>query len=199
MWNLDLAFADIVSTSSDPRVGAIRIAWWRERLEELDGQAAPPNEPRLQDVAAELLPRGLSGKELSLLEDAWLPLLAAFPWRQEQADGLRFRGRILFGLGARLLGWDSNEAEPAGALWSLVDGARHCSDVDSRMLLLGEARRAIGDFPPNRPPRFARAMTVLAALAAHDVLRKKPLDVGGGSGRLATAMVHRLRGSSPRG
>ncbi len=93
-----------MTTSSDPRLGAIRMAWWRERLEQLDKGAEAPAEPRLQAVATELLPRGISGQELSRLEDAWLPLLEPFPWGGAQAEALKLRGRILFGLGAQLLG-----------------------------------------------------------------------------------------------
>ena len=136
---------------------------------------------------------------MSGLEDAWLPLLQPFPWREAQAGAFRLRGRILFGIGAQLLGWDRMEAEPAGALWSLVDGARYCSDVHSRMFLLGDAREAIARLPANRPPRGMRGLSVLTALAAHDVLRDKPLDLGGDLGRLAVAAAHRMRGTLPRG
>ncbi|MFL6788570.1 MAG: hypothetical protein ACJ8FC_07915, partial [Sphingomicrobium sp.] len=113
----------------------------------------------------------------------------------------RLRGRILFGIGARLLGGDSKdeaECEPAGELWSLVDRARHCSDVRSRLLILDEARRSIAALPRRRPKPALRRMTVLAALAAHDVLRGKPLDAGGRLGRVVVASAHLLRGSIPR-
>jgi len=153
----------------------------------------------LQAVERELLPRGVTGKTLSELEDAWLSLLQPFPWAGAQAEGLKLRGQILFRIGALLLDWDPVEGEPAGALWSLVDGARHCSDVQARMFLLGEARAAISHLPPNRPPRRARGLSVLTALAAHDVLRNKPLDLGGDLGRLAVATIHQLRGTLPRG
>ena len=198
MWNLDLALADVVSSTTEPALGAIRLAWWRERLEELDAGAAPA-EPRLSAVARQLLGRGVTGSELSRLEDAWLPLLDPFPWGEQAADGLRLRGRILFGIGARLLGWQAQDGEAAGALWSLVDGARHCSDFRSRTFLLDQARRAISNLPRERPPKALRPMTVLAALAAHDVLRNQPLDIGGGFGRLSVAVSHKLRGSLPRG
>src|SRR4051812_18953651 len=137
------------------------MAWWRERLEELDHRAAPPVEPTLQAVATDLLPRGVTGKELSLLEDAWLPLLEPFPWGENVAEGLKLRGRILFGIGARLLGGDPADGEAAGALWSLVDGARHCTDVHSRMFLLREAREVIADLPRTQPPKFLRRLTGL--------------------------------------
>ena len=199
LWNLDLAFADIVSTTSDAHIGAIRMAWWRERLEELD-EGAVPAEPRLLRVRDELISRQFSGCELSKLEDAWLPLLASFPWREEVADGLKRRGQILFGVGARILGGDAEDGEAAGALWSLVDGARHCSDVHSRMFLLERARSAIQELPPNRPPKFLRRLTGLAAIAAHDAIRNRPLDLASFSpGRGMAAVAHYLRGTFPRG
>jgi phytoene synthase len=192
LWNLDLAFADIVATTSQPPLGAIRMAWWRERLEELDAGSAAPDEPRLRAVERQLVKRGISGLELSKLEDAWLPLLDPSPWGNSAAEGLRLRGRILFGIGARLLGGSSGEAEAAGALWSLVDGATHCSDAQSRDYLCGAARQALAEVP-NRIPASVRPLTILAALAAHD------LGPGGRLGRVGAAFSHRLRGTIPDG
>jgi phytoene synthase len=176
------------------------MAWWRERLEELDSGTVPA-EPRLRAVERQLLGRGISGSELSKLEDAWLPLLEPFPWGEQVAEGLRLRGGILFGIGARLLGGDLQDVadcEPAGSFWSLVDGARHCSDDQSRQFLLDEARKSTADLPQQKPRPAMRRMTVLAALAAHDVVRGKPLDAGGGLARVAVASAHLLRGSMPR-
>jgi phytoene synthase len=197
---LDLAFADVVSTSTEPQLGAIRLAWWRERLEELDDADSAPAEPRLQAVASDLLPRGVTGAELSILEDAWGPLLEPFPWDDEVADGLKLRGRILFGIGVRLLGSDPEDGQAAGALWSLVDGARHCSDIHSRMFLLNRARLAIRDLPSNKPPKPLRRLTGLAAMAAHDAIRNGPLDLPYSQpGRGMAAIFHYLRGGVPRG
>src|SRR5206468_3403144 len=151
LWNLDLALADVVATTTEPALGAIRLAWWRERLEELDTGKPPPGEPRLGAIARQLLGRGISGEELSTLEDAWLPLLQPFPWGGEQAEGLRLRGRILFGIGARLLGGKPEDAEAAGAFWSLADGAAHCSDAPSREFLLRAARGALAGLPRRLP------------------------------------------------
>ncbi len=102
LWNFDLALADVVATTSEPALGAIRLAWWRERLEELDTGKPPPGEPRLSAISRQLIDRGITGKELSQLEDGWLALLDPFPWNEAQAEALRLRGRILFGIGARL-------------------------------------------------------------------------------------------------
>ena len=191
LWNLDLALADVVATTSEPPLGAIRLAWWRERLEELDTRGAPPGEPRLSAIARQLLSRGVTGAELSRLEDAWLPLLDPFPWGEDQAQGLKLRGRILFGIGARLLGGQAEAAQAAGALWSLVDGADHCSDEQSRMFLRGEAIKAVPPLPRN-VPRNLRSLTMLGALAAFDVRRS------GRFGRGGAALAHRLTGRFPR-
>lgn len=191
MWNLDLALADVVATTSEPALGAIRLAWWRERLEEMHRGSEAPPEPRLRAIQRQLIGRGISGTELSKLEDGWLPLLEPFPWGERAADALRLRGRVLFGIGARLLGTEPAAAEPAGALWSLTDGAVHCSDRQSREFLFGEARAAITGVP-RRMPRELRPLTVLAALAAHDVLRSGRLS------RVLAATAHRLRGTIPR-
>jgi phytoene synthase len=189
LWNLDLSLADVVATTTEPRLGAIRLAWWRERLEELDGKGPSPGEPRLSAIARQLVERGISGKLLAQLEDGWLPLLEPFPWGDAQAEGFRLRGRILFGIGAQLLGGDRAEAEAAGAVWSLVDGALHCSDRDSRDFLLADARLALKEI--RSAPRRVRSLTVLAALAAKD------LDAEGGLGRVAAAFMHRLTGRFP--
>lgn len=184
LWNLDLAFADVVATSSDPHLGAIRLAWWRERLEGLD-EGRTPAEPRLQAVASELLPHGITGKELSALEDAWMSLLSPFPWHSGQVEALKSRGRILFGIGARLLGGQSGEAEDAGASWSLADAAAHCSDAQSSELLLQEAQRSKVEV---WMPRELRPLTILHALAASDACGEGSLR------RVFSAFRHRLTG-----
>lgn len=140
----------------------------------------------------ELLTRGISGLELSKLEDAWLPMLAPFPWGESVVGGFALRGRTLFEIGARLLGGPTQDASAAGALWSLVDGATHCSDAESRQVLCSAARAAIDDVP-RRMPSTIRPLTILAALAAYD------LRPGGRLGRVGTAMAHRLRGTIPHG
>lgn len=176
----------MVATNSDARLGAIRLAWWRERLEAIAAGEAPPAEPKLQAVARELLPRGVSGPELSELEDAWLPLLEPFPWSEPQVAGLVLRGRLLFGIGARLLGGDPQQAEDAGALWSLVDGAQHCSDAVSRQALLSAAQ-ALN--LPQEVSRVLRPLTVLAAVAIPAIT-----DPGSGVARGMAALRHRTTG-----
>jgi phytoene synthase len=190
LWNLDLAFADVVATTTEPALGAIRMAWWRERLEELDTDKSPPGEPRLSAIARQLLSRGVTGSALSSLEDAWLPLLQPFPWREAQTEGLKLRGRILFAIGARLLGGEPEDAEAAGAFWSLIDGAIHCSDEQSAHFLFSEAKAVE---LPRKIPRVLRPLTVLAATAVPAMT-----DPTSGIARGMAAVHHRTTGRIAR-
>jgi hypothetical protein len=88
LFAIDDALADVVASSTQPALEAIRLAWWREALERVDA-GPPPPEPRLQSVAAELLPRGIGGKDwpdwkrggAALLEEVltWPPPGARYP------------------------------------------------------------------------------------------------------------------------
>jgi 15-cis-phytoene synthase len=57
LFAIDDALGEVVASSTQPALGAIRLAWWRDALERLD-TSAPPPEPRLQAAASLLLPRG---------------------------------------------------------------------------------------------------------------------------------------------
>src|SRR5690348_16729896 len=152
-------------------LGPIRLAWWRERLEELDQSGEAPAEPRLQAVERELLPRGVAGRDLAGLESGWLRLFDPFPWTAETSEAIWVRGNLLFGLGARVLGRRDERIQAAGGVWALVDAGRHCSDVESRRMLLEQARkfgRAVGR---SRFPKPLRSLSMLAALAIRDCRR----------------------------
>ena len=68
LFALDAAMADVLRSTSEPMIGQIRLAWWRERLEELDGGKAAPAEPRLLAVERELIPLGVRGSDIAKLE-----------------------------------------------------------------------------------------------------------------------------------
>ena len=42
---LDLEMAAVVRSTTEPMLGEIRLAWWREQLDKLDRQA-PPAQPK---------------------------------------------------------------------------------------------------------------------------------------------------------
>jgi len=197
IFAIDRAMGDVVRSTKEPMLGPIRLAWWRERLEELDESGRAPAEPRLQAVERELLPRGISGQALAGLEGGWLRLFDPFPWTTETSEATWFRGNLLFGLGARVLGRSDERIQSAGGLWALVDAARHCSDMESRRMLIEQAckfGRALGrtPFPP-----LLRPLSMLAALAIRDCKRREPFEPEGAPGRALAMIRHRLGGRLP--
>ena len=189
LFRIDAAMGDVVARSTQPALGAVKLAWWRDRLEELD-EGAVPAEPRLRAAAEQLLTRGIGGGELALLEDGWATLL------EEQVDTERVaeRGALLFRLGARLLGAEDMKIGDAGALYALVFVGRrgvpelleHCAGPKAKL-----AR--------HRFAKTLRPLTALARLAARDLEKGPPFEAEGTPPRLAAMLRHRWSGIISRG
>lgn len=189
---------EVVRTTREPMLGPIRLAWWRERLEELGQRGAAPAEPRLRQVEQELLPRGVSGGDVAALESGWLRLFDPFPWTAEASEAIWLRGNLLFGLGGRILGGTNEQIQSAGGLWALVDVARHCSDAASRTMLLAQARSFAERLGGVRFPVALRPLSILAAVAVRDSRRGEPLEPEGTPARAAAMLHHRIGGRLPR-
>ncbi len=177
---IDTAMADVVASSTQPALGAVRLAWWREALERLDFADAPA-EPRLRAAAGELVARGIGGKELAALEDGWATLLDETPDMRRVAQ----RGQRLFGIAGKLLGATDERLATAGRLFAVTDAARRGyfqlgkSDEDVAMRFV----------PALRP------VTALAALAARDVKRGgPPFEPQATPGRAWTLLKHGFTG-----
>ena len=198
LFAIDRAMGDVVRSTKEPMLGPIRLAWWRERLEELDEPGAAPAEPRLQAVARELIPRGVTGRELAALETGWLHLFDPFPWTVQTSEPIWFRGNLLFGLGARALRCADERIQSAGGLWALVDAARHCSDAQSRAVLIEQAGTFARGLAGVRFPGPLRPLSMLAALAARDCRRGEPFEREGSPARAAAMLRHRFSGRIPR-
>ena len=153
-------------------------------MERLD-TTPPPPEPRLQAAASELIPRGISGKELAALEDGWATLL------DDEPDNLRVakRGAALFRVSAKLLGAADCHLEEAGRLFAYAQAARR-----GLVLPLGryEEVRLLSGY---RYPRTLRPLTALARLAARDVKQAPAIEPEATPGRAAALLSHRLFGT----
>ncbi len=164
-------------------MGAIRLAWWREALKKLD-HSDPPAEPRLSAIAAECLPRGVSGAMLSEIEDGYATLLDPEP----DLDRISRSGAALFGAIALLLDAEDPKLADAGAL-AMLARVRGLSSEDVKPAAL-EKMRAL------RGHRFAaplRPLTILARLAARDFLRRV-VEAEATPGRAFAMLSHRLSG-----
>ena len=176
LFDLDDAMGDVVAHATQPTLAAIKLAWWRERLEELD-QGLVPAEPRLQAAAKDLLRRGITGVELASLETGWAELLAEQPDPEKALQ----RGAMLFALAARLLGSESAALHSAGRLYAAGNLQRRS---------LGAPGASIVTELPRFAPR-SRPLTALAALAKRDLRRSEPEAT---PARAWTLFRHRLTG-----
>jgi phytoene synthase len=190
LWRLDVTLGAVLATGRDPMVSRIRLAWWREALERLDS-APPPAEPLLQDLAAHVVPRSVTGAELAAMEEGWAVLLADGPLDdtalRSYADA---RGGRLFGLSARLLNGAEEVLAEAGARWALLDLARRSSDPSEA----GAAIALAGATDTDR-----RLGGTLAPLGLLDCLAKRDIKRGpdhwerqGSPARMARMIVFRL-------
>jgi 15-cis-phytoene synthase len=169
LFEIDSAMADVVARSTEPTLGRIKLAWWREQLEALD-HGPPPAEPRLKAVAEHLLPAGISGAGLAELEAGWATLLDADPDPALVAG----RGATLFELGGRLLGASDPKLADAGALYALSSAG-----------VLERAREHLDRLRGHRFSRALRPLTMLARAAAYQ---------GEGRGRVLAMLAHRWSG-----
>ncbi len=194
LFRLSVAMGSVLRTTTEPMIARIRLAWWRERLEGLDQGEATPGEPRLEAARTLILPRGISGQDLAGLADGWERLLDPFPWSVETSEGIWLRGLLAFGLAARLLGQPDERLQQAGGLWAVVDAARHCSDAETRRLLVERARAIAKGLRRAKFDRRLRPLSMLAALAMRDLGRGEPFEPEGTPGRALTMLRHRLTG-----
>ena len=183
LFGLDDVMAEVVASSTQPALGAIRLAWWREALERLDHHPPPP-EPRLTAAAAELVPRGVTGAMLSGLEDGYATLLDERP----DGDRLGDSGSALFAIGARLLGASDDLLLGAGRLHAFARAARMGLAVVPEDFTLGA-------LAGHRFPRALRPLTAFARLAARDVARAPKLEVEATPARAIALLAHRLSGT----
>ena len=195
LWRLDAAMGAVLAGGREPLISRIKLAWWRESLEKLDGSRAPA-EPLLQEIERHLLPAGIGGAQLSLMEEGWAVLLSD---ETLNAEDLRTyaaaRGALLFRYSAALLGGaTSAEVEKAGEAWALADLARHSNEVDAASAIAAALEQA-ASFARMRWPSRLRPLGMLAALAARDAERGlDDVEPHGAPRRMLRMLRHRFSG-----
>lgn len=172
--------AEVVAQATQPALGAIKLAWWRERLEELDDGKVPA-EPRLQSAAKMLLPRGISGRALAELEQGWAALFQPEP----DIGAVGERGGKLFAMAARLLGSLDPRVNSAGRAYAF-------QQIQRRDLLVSPLPEVA--IPDIAYPKALRPLTILEALAARDVRRREAREPEATPGRALAMLRHRLTG-----
>ncbi len=166
LFALDEKFGEIVATTTEPMIGLVRLAWWREALETLD-TAPTAGEPLLQQLAGTLSAR-VSPATLAAIEDGWAAMLDGGMDADAIARHGRERGGALFRAAADWLGAADADIEAAGAGWALADlGHRH-SDATVRETARAQANALLAPLRARRWSRAALPLAALATLAARD-------------------------------
>ncbi len=195
LWGLDAALGAVLAGGREPLISQIKLAWWRDSLHKLDALKAL-GEPVLEAVSNEILPRGVSGAELSALEEGWAVLLSQEPLTPADLDGYATaRGGLVFRYSARLLGAEPALAmERAGEGWALVDLARHSNPVDGQAALEA-ARQRFQALGSERWPSALRPLGMLAGLARRDAGRGiDQMEPQGAPARMWIMLRHRFTG-----
>ena len=191
LFALDERFGTVVSSTSEPMIGLMRLAWWREALEKLDHDPAPA-EPLLSVLAEQTLPHGITGAALATIEDGWAALIDGEPDQDAIARHGRERGRNLFGAAAALLGSRDTRLPDAGEIWALTDlGYRHSQDK-VRQAARERARALAADVPLGPWAAPARPLAALFVLARRDALASTRAQ--GSPGRLLRMLALRVSG-----
>ncbi len=183
LTSIDAAMAEVLATSTQPALGAIRLAWWREALERLD-HAPPPPEPRLQGAVEHLLPLGVTGAALARIEDGYAALFEERP----DAERVAGSGAALFRCGAALLGADDPKLEEAGRVAGLARAMR-----GGWMALPDDV-----SLEPLRGHRFSRALrplTALTRLAARDLRQAPAIESEATPARAVALLSHKMFGT----
>lgn len=182
----DLEQMRIVGDAREPMLAEIRLAWWREQLEQLAaGRPAPP-QPLLRALQADARARGVDLTALSQIEEGYLPLLTE--GRLDARQMAERRGRPLFQalatacLGRPLTDAEAADAGRAGTRWALARLWRGgWGQAEARLTSLLPP-----DFPPAPEGALPLPLRLLDRLAADDWTRlaaNRPLARAGSAGR----------------
>lgn len=188
---LDDALAQLLRTTTEPALGQMRLAWWREALEKLD-HAPAPAEPVLRAIETQVLPKGVRGASLVPIVHGWEVLI-----EEEVLDGdaiRRFgegRGHLFVAAGT-LLGAEGDPLPDAGQGWALADLARNLDAERERAIARDLAVPLLASATGARWSRPGRALGALAHLARMD-LAEAP-KAPGAPGRVGRLLWHRLTG-----
>ena len=173
---LDAHLSRLVAGTSEPMVGQIRLAWWREELAKPAGQRAAGS-PELAMIGD-----AWTGEEPALiaLVEGWEHLLEAGRLARESVIAFAAGRGTGFAALARLAGVAAaaEDAAGAGRCWALADLAAHTRDEDERALCRTIFQEV--DDRGRRLPRVLRGLAVLGGLARRAILRGEPLLDGRG-------------------
>lgn len=180
---LDQRLARLVARTTEPMLGQMRLAWWRDMF----GQPAAMR-PR-GDVVLDGISQGWQGSYAPLvgLVDGWENLIADPPLPSEAAlaCGAGRAGALVAACGYVPGEPGLEDAEAAARRWALGDLAARVSDPQERAMLIGLGQ-AECTAARTRLGRKGSGLAVLDALARRSLKRgARPLMEGRGAAAAA--------------
>lgn len=182
-FDLDLRLGRILSGTTEPMLGQMRLAWWRETL------MRPAHERPTGDIVLDAIGKHWVGRETALiaLVDCWEELLAEPPLGKEHAQ--RFaqgRSRAMLAAFDHQQGAsDASGVSASAELWAIADLANSVSELEEREMLV-----TVGLNAADRAERLSSPYKGVALLGA---LALRSLEKGGqplmeGRGASVTAL-----------
>ena len=160
LFALDQRLAKLVSTTSEPMLAQIKLAWWRDRLSE-----SVDRRPNGDQVLDQLRLWAGSEKPLIALINAWEVLVTDDLDKGRVSEFLSGRAEPFAEL-AKIAGFAELEeaALRVGKIWALSDLVAHLSNQDERTELLTEFSE-LGESQTSNWPKDIRPLAVLEVLA----------------------------------
>lgn len=160
LFGLDQRLAKLISTTSEPMLAQIKLAWWRDRLSE-----RVDRRPNGDQVLDQLRLWAGSEKPLIALINAWEVLVTDDLDKGRVSEFLSGRAEPFAEL-AKLAGFAELEeaALRAGKIWAMSDLVAHLSNEDERNELLTEFSE-LGASQTSNWPKDIRPLAVLEVLA----------------------------------
>ncbi|MBE5072875.1 hypothetical protein IM511_00985 [Erythrobacteraceae bacterium E2-1 Yellow Sea] len=174
---LDQRIGRLIGQSSEPMLGQMRIAWWRDML------GKPVAERPRGDAVLDALGLFWAEQEAPLvaLVDGWEQLLVEPPLPEESALAFA-HGRAAPFLALCEAG-DYNVVTSAACVWALTDAGIHISDPAERALF---QRLSEQQYSSVKLPRNLRGLAVLRALASRSLANDlAPMMAGRGASLVA--------------
>ncbi|MFB0872353.1 MULTISPECIES: squalene/phytoene synthase family protein [unclassified Sphingobium] len=174
VWAFDARLAQVARTTSEPRIGQMRLAWWNEVIDDPTGTKGR-GEPVVDALRAS---GAMAAPGLAAMIDGW-EVLVVEPEIDAAAlsDYAAGRGGGLF----RALA-DVAEApawlDAAGAVWALWDLAGHVGDAALAKAALAAARDRVRAVGHAGWPGEWRPLRIAFTLARQDVLAGRGAPLG---------------------
>ncbi|MFU7528618.1 hypothetical protein [Qipengyuania sp. ASV99] len=182
LFELDQRLARIVAATTEPMLGQMRIAWWRDVL------AKPAPDRPAGDAVLDGIGAHWMGRERALLDlvDGWEHMLAPPPLGEADAEALiSARCEAILAVFGVHDGDTTTSFEAAARVWAIADVTAKVSHPEERalMLRLWQRQPALSE----RLPRKARGLAVLGALGARALKRGgRPMMEGRAASLIAT-------------